>query len=418
MADGVDHHQRALPAIGLVFAPDPAVLEIPMRQLFLEPLLDLGVVVGSLRRCHRADLLKQCGSPRTAEHIPEASSRTMEAFLPRSKRRAQGCGFPRPGVGNHHARACISAFSIRADGARGRSALRACRSTGRRTRLTLAARRERSRSPGPRASGPRAISGRRRKLRFAEAYALTRRGGDPAPCRPRLRHPACACRRLGFCRARAASASTRKRSPRGSAAARARASASPPSRKEVPCSMAVRARGELPQLVSRAARSRRLARAPDLRSARRNGLAGAERDRGLRSRCRISRERDRRTLTGAIDARRAARRLPRATSPFLRAGRLFAGQHGRLFRAAAGRRPIPAQRVAAVLDWLRGQGFTGLGQSSWGPTGFAFVAVASEGQTLLGRSESACPRARPQLRAGARPQRGRHHRDGSGRNSR
>ncbi len=31
------------------------------------------------------------------------------------------------------------------------------------------------------------------------------------------------------------------------------------------------------------------------------------------------------------------------------------------------------------------QGVTGLGQSSWGPTGFAFVASAEEGEALLAR---------------------------------
>ena len=36
MTDGVDHHQRTLPAVGAVLAADPAVLEIPMRQVALE----------------------------------------------------------------------------------------------------------------------------------------------------------------------------------------------------------------------------------------------------------------------------------------------------------------------------------------------------------------------------------------------
>ncbi|MGH6867011.1 MAG: GHMP kinase [Methyloceanibacter sp.] len=41
-------------------------------------------------------------------------------------------------------------------------------------------------------------------------------------------------------------------------------------------------------------------------------------------------------------------------------------------------------RVAEILDWLRGQGVTGLGQSSWGPTGFAFARSPQEGEALLG----------------------------------
>ncbi len=39
--------------------------------------------------------------------------------------------------------------------------------------------------------------------------------------------------------------------------------------------------------------------------------------------------------------------------------------------------------VAAALDWLRGQGIAGIGQSSWGPTGFAVCASEAEGQGLL-----------------------------------
>lgn len=41
-------------------------------------------------------------------------------------------------------------------------------------------------------------------------------------------------------------------------------------------------------------------------------------------------------------------------------------------------------RVADALTWLAGKGLTGLGQSSWGPTGFAFVASEAEAEALLG----------------------------------
>ena len=44
-----------------------------------------------------------------------------------------------------------------------------------------------------------------------------------------------------------------------------------------------------------------------------------------------------------------------------------------------------SQRVGAALEWLRSQGVIGLGQSSWGPTGFAFVASQTEGEALLSR---------------------------------
>jgi len=44
-----------------------------------------------------------------------------------------------------------------------------------------------------------------------------------------------------------------------------------------------------------------------------------------------------------------------------------------------------SQRVGEVLEWLRSEGVIGLGQSSWGPTGFAFAASAAEGEALFGR---------------------------------
>jgi predicted sugar kinase len=39
--------------------------------------------------------------------------------------------------------------------------------------------------------------------------------------------------------------------------------------------------------------------------------------------------------------------------------------------------------VADALGWLAAKGLTGLGQSSWGPTGFAFVASETQAETLL-----------------------------------
>ena len=46
--------------------------------------------------------------------------------------------------------------------------------------------------------------------------------------------------------------------------------------------------------------------------------------------------------------------------------------------------PYTSPAVSDVLDWLRSQGLTGIGQSSWGPTGFAFAPSEAEGQGLLG----------------------------------
>jgi len=45
--------------------------------------------------------------------------------------------------------------------------------------------------------------------------------------------------------------------------------------------------------------------------------------------------------------------------------------------------PYTSPRVSNALAWLRQQGLVGLGQSSWGPTGFAFVASEAEGVALL-----------------------------------
>jgi beta-ribofuranosylaminobenzene 5'-phosphate synthase len=45
--------------------------------------------------------------------------------------------------------------------------------------------------------------------------------------------------------------------------------------------------------------------------------------------------------------------------------------------------PYVSAGVAAVLDGLAASGVTGLGQSSWGPTGFVFAQSESEGQSLL-----------------------------------
>jgi beta-ribofuranosylaminobenzene 5'-phosphate synthase len=45
-------------------------------------------------------------------------------------------------------------------------------------------------------------------------------------------------------------------------------------------------------------------------------------------------------------------------------------------------------RVSAVLNWLRGKDLTGFGQSSWGPTGFAFVSSEAEGKALLEEAQA------------------------------
>ena len=140
-------------------------------------------------------------------------------------------------------------------------------------------------------------------------------------------------------------------------------------------------RGKLPQLVSRLpfpAEWRVLL----IFDASSSGLAGAERDGRLRHAPRLSGERGRRAASadhgeraaGACGARLRdvlRRRSGSCKLPWAPISRLCKGD------------PMRAPRVGQALDWLRGQGVSGLGQSSWGPTGFAFAASEAEGQALL-----------------------------------
>jgi beta-RFAP synthase len=45
--------------------------------------------------------------------------------------------------------------------------------------------------------------------------------------------------------------------------------------------------------------------------------------------------------------------------------------------------PYVSPRVGAALRWFSSRGLAGIGQSSWGPTGFAFVPSENEGRALL-----------------------------------
>lgn len=45
--------------------------------------------------------------------------------------------------------------------------------------------------------------------------------------------------------------------------------------------------------------------------------------------------------------------------------------------------PYTSPHVADLLNWLKSEGVVGLGQSSWGPTGFAFAPSQEAGETLL-----------------------------------
>jgi beta-RFAP synthase len=58
---------------------------------------------------------------------------------------------------------------------------------------------------------------------------------------------------------------------------------------------------------------------------------------------------------------------------------------GSHFASAQGGSPFTSARVGAALNWLKAQGLKGTGQSSWGPTGFAFVNDATLGSDLIER---------------------------------
>ncbi|MFD0987544.1 GHMP family kinase ATP-binding protein [Methyloligella solikamskensis] len=45
--------------------------------------------------------------------------------------------------------------------------------------------------------------------------------------------------------------------------------------------------------------------------------------------------------------------------------------------------PLVSENVSAAVHWLRGEGYRGVGQSSWGPTGFAILPSEQESDRLL-----------------------------------
>ncbi len=59
---------------------------------------------------------------------------------------------------------------------------------------------------------------------------------------------------------------------------------------------------------------------------------------------------------------------------------------GDYFAPAQGGAPYASAAVARVMEELRRHGARGTGQSSWGPTGFAFAADAKEARRLCDRT--------------------------------
>jgi beta-ribofuranosylaminobenzene 5'-phosphate synthase len=56
---------------------------------------------------------------------------------------------------------------------------------------------------------------------------------------------------------------------------------------------------------------------------------------------------------------------------------------GRHFASAQGGSPYTSGRVASVLAWLQVRGVRGIGQSSWGPTGFAFLPNEAAARDIM-----------------------------------
>ena len=60
---------------------------------------------------------------------------------------------------------------------------------------------------------------------------------------------------------------------------------------------------------------------------------------------------------------------------------------GDTFAPAQGGR-FASSAVAEALAWLASEGVAGVGQSSWGPTGFAILASEGEAQDVLRRARA------------------------------
>lgn len=63
---------------------------------------------------------------------------------------------------------------------------------------------------------------------------------------------------------------------------------------------------------------------------------------------------------------------------------------GDYFAPAQGGR-YASSGVSEVLEWLENQGVSGIGQSSWGPTGFALIGSAARGNRLLDAARKRWP---------------------------
>ena len=304
----------------------------------------------------------------------------MAAVSAQSRRTEQGSTIRRARQRSPRPHGCISAFSTRAAGANGRSARSGSRSIGRSTRIDARARGPLRTRAGPSASAACAISAasrqapgeRRLWLKIEEAIpphaglgsgtqlalavgsafaALEDLRLDPQEIAARLGRGA----RSGIGIATFAQGGVVLDS--GAAPRQAAAACQPP---------------PLP---------RRVARASDLRFRVRAGSPGRARRTPSTPSPTFRRTRPPNCIGGSRRAR--CRRLRRKTSrrsatrsgscklPWAPISRLCKGD------------PMRAPRSARRSTGCAVKASRGLGQSSWGPTGFAFAASEAEGQALL-----------------------------------
>ena len=69
--------------------------------------------------------------------------------------------------------------------------------------------------------------------------------------------------------------------------------------------------------------------------------------------------------------------------PFAEGVSRIQSQIGDYFAPAQGGSMYTSAAVAAFMDWVRAQGPAGVGQSSWGPTGFAILPSDAEARRLI-----------------------------------
>ena len=198
------------------------------------------------------------------------------------------------------------------------------------------------------------------------------------------------------------------RLPRASTGANVRASASAPSARRRRARRRSRRRNSASSALP-AALPGAMARPADLRPDL-DRHARRERDCGLRLAARTSPKRRPPNSAGASCSARC-RPWSRATSrpSVIRSApcRRAWAPISRRCRAA----PMSARGRANGADRLTRKGVSGLGQSSWGPTGFAFAASEAEGQSLARGSPRPGRRLEPAFRARARAQQPGDHRD-------